>query len=294
MSWNGERQCYINYQITYQQWAKPYEDNIGCDRRRVLSIRTSEDGVHWEPGNDVTFAPDTFQPESRLITPDEEDPAELEFYRMTVFPYGDRWVGMMLNYAASPGAANTRFPWTKHGPQLGGEWWLSDDGIQWRRPFRHVHAPGQASSIASCAPMRIGNSFMWIYPDGIYGVPAECLFYAGSFANAEFSTAPFAATGRSLALHASFGFHEQRGRGMRGQGYIMAELRSAEGDVLPGYEKERCIILDREDPASGPQHQATKPIRLAWEGRTAQELSGVYVQLRLYLRDARIYSLIAE
>ena len=52
-----------------------YCDNGGCNRRRVVTSKTSLDGLNWS--NDGPF-----------ITPDEQDPPELEFYRIRPFYIG--------------------------------------------------------------------------------------------------------------------------------------------------------------------------------------------------------------
>lgn len=286
--WHPHREQYVAYQISYQRREKPYADNIGQELRRVLTYRTSTDGRQWAPPGDV--AGGLFRPDAEMITPDVEDPAEVEFYRLVVFPYHDRFVGMMLLYAPSPGAANTRYPWTAHGPHLSGEWWLSDDGFSWRRPFRQVFAPGEANNIIQHAPMRIGNRLLWLYPDGIYGLPEGRLFYAGTFANAAFSTPYFTQPVRHLSINAGFNFHGQLSRGMRGQGYLMVEARDEQDAVVAGFEKERCIIHDLESDATRT-YQMDHGIarRLHWQGKSLRELAGQRIKLRVYLRDARVY-----
>ena len=62
------------------------------------------DGVRWEPTGPV-YAKAIFKselPPSLLITPDRDDPPEMEFYRGVGFSYHDRCFMMMLNYAPSP------------------------------------------------------------------------------------------------------------------------------------------------------------------------------------------------
>ena len=290
MMWHPQRERLVAYQTTYQRWRKPYADNIGQERRRVLSIRTSADGRAWDPAGDVSG--DRLRPDNELIVPDEHDPAELEYYRMTVFPYHDRFVGMVLLYAASPGPANVRYPWTRHGPHLGGEWWVSDDGMEWRRPFRGVFAPGGANGVVAHAPMRLGNRLLWLYPDGIYGVPEDRLFFAGSFANSAFSTPCFIQPDKHLALNAEFGFHDLPSRGMRGQGYIMVEACDEQGQSIEGFGAERCIIHELESAATQAyQTDGDTARRLHWQGRSLRELAGRRIQLHLYLRDARIFEI---
>lgn len=285
--WHEARQCYVAYQITYQRWQKPFPDNIGPGLRRVLSIRTSPDGIHWDPADNVQG--DHLAPESRLFTPDTQDPAELEFYRVVAFPYHDRFVGMALLYASGPELANPRHPWTKHWPQLTGEWWLSNDGLSWQRPLRDVFAPGEANGIVHHAPMRLGNRLLWLYPDGIYGLPEDRLFYAGSLANAEFTTPEFVQPDSHLALNAEFGFHDMPRRGMQGQGYVMVEAQDEKGATLAGFEKEHCIIHEFDSAATRAwQTGRDYARRLHWQGRSLRALAGRRIRLRLFLRDARI------
>ena len=90
--------------------------------------RSSDDGVHW----------------SRLenfIEPDADDPPELELYMFTVFPYRDRFVGLMRNYARS--RAHDR----RTRPHIAYEWWVSPRWIPLaapgardaRRRLYHLH-----------------------------------------------------------------------------------------------------------------------------------------------------------
>jgi hypothetical protein len=288
--WHRQRECYVVYQATYQKWTKLYPDNIGGDRRRVLHLRTSSDGRSWDPPGDVGYDSASFIPAERLITPDAEDPPELEFYRLRVFPYNGRYLGMMLNYAPSPGPANTRHPWTKHGPHLGCEWWLSDDGFKWRRPFRHIQAAGEASGFISHEPLTLGQRHLWVFGQEVFGIPEDRIIFAGALANAEFSTPAFALTDKPLLLNAEFGYDGNPRRGMRGQGYVMAELRDEAGAALAGFEHEKCIVHDLESEAARYGQMQNNCLRLHWNGKTPAELAGRKVSLRLYLRDARIYA----
>jgi len=281
--WHPSLRRYVIYQTTYQPWQKPYPDNIGGSIRRVLHIRTSEDGQHWDPPEDVPFAGPYAAPQ-RMITPDEADPAEVEFYRFKAFAYGDGFAGMMLVYAPSPQAANVRFPFSKHAMHLAGEWWISLDGLAWRRPYRDVHAPGAAGSVIDHAPITANGWHLWVLREAlgprVYGVPESRLFYIGSLANAEFSTPPLTLSGQRITLNAAIGFHGQPRTGAFRGGYVMAELREEDGEPLAGYEKERCVHFRLDDPVTA----------LHWGERTGQELAGQRVRLRLYLRDARIHA----
>lgn len=280
LMWDPRTQRYICYQTTYQRWQKRYEDNIGSETRRVLHIRTSPDGVTWDPREDVPWAGPHMRPE-RLMTPDDHDPGEIEFYRFCGFPYADRYAGMMLIYCPSPHPANPRFPWDKHGPHLSGEWWISGDGMQWARPFREVFGPGQAPGAVEYAPMTLDGHHLWVMGKTVCALPEDRLFYVGSRANAELSTVPFAMSKGPLTLNASLGFDGDEHRGMMGQGYIMAELLREDGSVAEGFEKERCVL----------PHVAGNTTQLLWGHADGSAFAGQTIRLRLHFRDARIYSL---
>ena len=279
LMWDRGTERYITYQITYQSWSKHYPDNIGDSKRRVLYIRTSEDGIHWEPSEEVLFA-GPYVSDERLITPDERDPAEMEFYRMTVFPYAEYYVGMMLNYAPSPQVVNPAYPQSKHGPHLSGEWWLGREAHKLGRPFRNVFAPGQAPGIVLHNPINLDGKHLWIVKGDVYGLPQDRLFFVGSMANAEFSTPLFDMPSKPLVLNAADCFHDQRDRGMRGQSYVMAEILGEDGQVIEGFNKENCLLRGVDGS-----------VRLHWRWNDGTSLAGQRIRLRLYLRDARIYSL---
>jgi len=284
---------WITYQITYRAWeSKPYMDTLG-PLRRVLHIRTSDDGVHWCPSEDVWMQRPAM-PSERVMVPDEEDPEEMEFYRMKVFRYANRYVGMMLNYAACPQIANPAAKeWGVHGPHLSGEWWISRDAMNWERPYRDIFACGPAPDIINHAPLRYEDKLLFIIesgakghspgpPDGheVYGLPVDRLFYIGSMGSAQMSTIPFTMPDQPLYLNIEAGLHREELL-MRYQSYVMAELLDEEGQVIEGYDKGKCIGYEIND--------LRWPLR--WEGQDATELVGQTVQVRLYFRDARIYAL---
>jgi hypothetical protein len=279
LTWDEKTQCYIVYQTTYQNWPKRYPDNIGDHRRRILHIRSSEDGIHWEPSEDV-FWNGPYMSDKNIIMPDNDDPEEMEFYRLTVFPYEKRYIGMMLNYAPSPQVANPSYPWNKHGPQLSGEWWISEDGYNWQRPYRDVFAPGEAPGIVMHNPINLDGKHMWIINGSVYGLPVDRIFFIGSMANAEFSTHPFVLQSTPLILNVSNCFHNQENRGMGQQSYIMAEILDEEGQVIDGFSREDCILQG-----------INGSVRLHWKWNDGRHLIGRNIKMRFYLRDARIYSL---
>jgi len=82
---------FVDMQIVWQNHTLRYCDNGGCEKRRVVSAKTSPDGVAWSA-------------DLGLIAPDSLDPPELEFYRMRPFYLGhtSRMAAHVLQYAPAP------------------------------------------------------------------------------------------------------------------------------------------------------------------------------------------------
>jgi hypothetical protein len=287
--WDEATNQFIDFQATYKRADKPFDDNIGRGKQRVMFLRTSPDGITWSPADSVNGK--QLIPEKHLLCPDDEDPDELEFYRFIAFRQDGRYVGMQLNYAASPGRANTRYRTTKHGPHMSCEWWLSDDGFTWRRPFRHVFASGAADGLILHEPMRIGPDLVWTDAGRVYGLPRERLFCLRSLANSAFTTKPFEVPSSPVAINAEFGYDGDPNRGMRGQGSILIEVLDAQGQLIDGFDREGCVIHELNAPAQQAEcRQYGGPV-LVWYGQPLSSLSGRCVRLRVYFRDARIYDL---
>ncbi|MHC4444456.1 MAG: hypothetical protein ACYTF1_10635 [Planctomycetota bacterium] len=267
--WDPLSEKLINVQTTYQAWNKKYPDNIGARKRRVLSIRTSKDGVNWNPPGDLAFGREPLQ--ERLWTPDEHDPAELELYRVCVFPHQGRYVGIVCLYAPSPQIANTR-KGTRHGPGLGGQWCFSRDGRTWVRPDRETDVIDRVRFMPLPGMLRVGGMiYFYRHHDQVMaGVLEDRIFCVYCRANAEFSSRPFTVPKGDLLLNASANRYDS---------YVMAELRDKRNQVIPGFGKEQCVLMRLDETAH--------PLR--WNGQSAGALAGQTVRLRLYFRNARIY-----
>ncbi len=266
MMWDIRTNRFLTGQVTNQPWKKQYPDNMGGEKRRVLNMRTSRDGIAWEPiGNTAS---------NGLILPDDKDSADVEFYRMQPFAYGDRYIAMADLYAAWPLTPN------KHGPHLTCEWWVSSDGIHWRRPWRSVAAHGDAPYPVKMAPMWFGREMLFWLPGEVHGLREYRIASIGSRSNAEFSSAVFTMLQRPLLLNASV----PEGQGLFKQSYVQVELRDEQNRVVPGYERDKCLLQGVDDTR----------ISLRWGDRTGQELDGRKVALRFYLRSARIYAVGVE
>lgn len=260
--WDPRTGRFLMGQVTYQAHRKPYSDNMGFERRRVLTVRVSADGVHWK--RDPDAGPDG------LITPDDDDPPDLEFYRMQPFGYADRYLAAANLYAASPLTPGV------HGPHLGCEWWVSHDGVRWARPWRDVDAQGDAAYAIKMTPMWFGNQMLFWVAGQVFGLPVYRVASVGSRSNAEFSSRVFEMPNRPLLLNATV----PGGRGLFRQAYVAVELQDESGRIIPGYEHDGCILRNVDDTH----------IRLRWGSRIGEELAGRKVMLRFYLRKARIYA----
>ncbi len=261
--WDVRSGRFLTAQVTQQAFKKPYADNIGNQRRRVLSIRTSRDGVHWEQADEAG--------PGGLITPDAADPPDVEFYRMQPFRYADRYLGVANLYAASPLVP------AKHGPHLTCEWWVSADGIQWQRPWRGVDAHGEAPYAVKMAPMWFGKEMLFWVSGRVMGLPEYRVASIGSRSNAEFSSRLIEMPDRPLLLNAS----APAGQGLFNQAYVAVELRDEADRPIPGYEYDKCVLRATDDTR----------IPLTWENRTGTEFAGRKIRFRFYLRSARIYAI---
>ena len=289
--WSPQAKRYVFAQATYQRWKKIYPDNIGDNTRRVLSLRTSPDALHWTPKWDVGFAK-PHRPAAERLAPDGQDPPELEFYWMQPFGYGDRTLGVMLLYAASPQAVNPNMQRgrpdfqpgkapSKHGPQLGQEWFVAerpDDIKGWRRPYRETDAapPGRA---LRHVPVVFGDRLVWLDHKGALGIPLGRIAGVRTWANAAFSTRKFVMPRRPLRLNAAAPWHGDKSDGQQRQAYIMVEALDERGKPIAGFEKDKCIFQDKD----------AQRLPLRWDSRDTTSLAGRTVALRFHFRDATIY-----
>lgn len=272
VTWYAPWGEFLNYQNTLESFAKRYPDNIG-NYRRVFSFRRSKDGVKWE-----WFSPPFLHGE-KYWRPDAEDPVDLEFYRGIVFPMQGRYAMLLQDYIAPPAEANSRRATTKHGPRSAVEWAISHDGLNWSRPHRDMDATQHVGGLSVQGPLVRDGVLRFYSPGGALASVREGRVFAVTCrGNGEFSTVKFAMPEKGLSLNASALYDVSEGDA--GRAYIMAELRDEQGKVIPGYERSRCLIANRDD--------AAMPLR--WDGASGDKLKGKRVSMRFYLREAKIYS----
>jgi hypothetical protein len=251
--------------------------------RRVLMLRTSRDGRHWEPSVSLPDVWDRHRqkaahPPGFLTVPDAEDPPDLEFYSGNGFWYFDRAYMMVLNYAASPLAAR------KHAPQLDNEWWTSGDGLRWDRPARGINALEVFPRVArlEMPPMIIGGNLLWLRGRMLLGLPEDRISGVGARANGEFSTKLFKMPAADLMLNAAVPAPERPFA--KDQSYVTVALLDAQNQIFPGFEAEKCVI----------QNEDRREIPLRWGEASARQLAGKTIRLRFFLRSANIHAVSAR
>ena len=317
--WSSAVQRFITYNKGIQRYAGKLTPELlyggvglseRWDARRVVTIRTSRDGCRWEPdhpdwsrrGTQVIDGVKRFGgpavPPEYQITPDDQDPPDLEFYAGYVFEYEGRYFMNMMNYApsllpaGSPGVAPGG-----HGPQLDSEWWISRDGLRWERPFRGTNTIRDRVAFIQHNPMVVDGQLLFHQRDlgrvtgggtvlgmahEVWGVPQDRLTGVTSRSNAVFETTRFAMPRGPLKLNAKIpgdGYLDGRI-----QAFVMAELIDDCDRIIPGYERHRCRLLPPQDSLA---------IKLDWQGRTGAELAGRAVRIRFFMRGADLFAVTA-
>lgn len=289
--WSPQAHRFVSTNKTLQPFPKHIRDHGGTHPqnhddnlrdRRVIAVRSSADGRQWEPPDslmDVWNRIGNYKPlpTALMATPDADDPPDLEFYRGIGFWYHDRSYMVVLNYAASAHPLSRG----KHAPQLDTEWWVSRDGLRWERPYRDVNALGGSFPGTVCIthnPLLIDGMLLFHFGNQLLGMKQDRISYVGSRANTEFSTLPFQMPDADLELNAAVPSPERAFATQ--QAYVMVAVVDDKGQVIPGFEPEKCVIQNAD--------KIDLPLR--WEGRSARELAGRNLRLRLYLRSANIYA----
>jgi hypothetical protein len=299
--------AFVDMQINMEPTARlKYCDNTAgpaCDARRVVSAKISYDGKAW--GHDLG-----------LRTPDAQDPPELQFYRFRPFMIGDsgRLAGHALQYAPSPWlgddygrqpthcvATTNQSCWTSecghcHGPHMYEELWLGPSSgaawnvSGWRRPFR-LHHFVRHDAFLMANPVTIGSEHLWLSAGEVWSLPKYRVAGLYAPANGELSTAPFTWPAGGVAVNAALRW---RGRTVTGgcdegcAGYLFFELLDADSRMpIPGYERSNSKVLTDVDDQGLPVEwgRMISPPALA---------HGQVVVLRLFFRDATVYSVDAQ
>jgi len=292
--WSPVLKRHVLVSKSLQAWTKRIPDH-GGNKRRVLMIRSSPDGRTWTPDGDLKnifglnpSQPDDFHPDEWLTVPDAEDPPDLELYSGSAFWYHDRAYMSVLNYAPSPMKPN------QHGDHPDYEWWTSSDGLNWERPARGVQA-NRAIGIGrrDLGPMIIGGKLMWLYWQYQAGMPEDRISGVSARANGEFSTRLFTMPDRDLRLNAMVPSPDRPWVRRSPQPYLMVEVRNAQGGVIPGFERSKCVIWDGTTSPTRDTQVDTTDLLLTWNGVSARQLSGQNIQIRFSFGGSTIYAVTA-
>ncbi|MEW6355051.1 MAG: hypothetical protein AB1696_01890 [Planctomycetota bacterium] len=241
---------------------------------RTIHRRTSEDGMQWS-------APEL------LITPDEHDPLDMEFYYLSVHR-GPEWrIGFLGHYRC----------WDQ---TMDVELCFSRDSRRWLRPLRGGWIPrdplpekGCMSAYATSDVIEVGDEQIMLYtagnekhnrqlPPGVEkawrGVMAAS-WPTGRFAG----LATSANTIGSLTLKPFIPARAEVCVDADINGWLKAELRDPYGIPLAGHELHNSI------PATGDSRQHV----LRWqEGKTTAPYRYDAVSLRLEISDGALYSIL--
>lgn len=102
---------------------------------RVIDRWTSNDGLRWTD-------------RQRVITPDASDPADMQFYHLSVTHTPQGRVGMLGHYRVEAQTMDI-------------EWCFSEDGIHWDRPLRHAWLPRGEEGNPDCYGIYPPHSLVW-------------------------------------------------------------------------------------------------------------------------------------
>lgn len=188
----------------------------------------------------------------------------------------------------------------------------TDDVIAFFRPFRRTKA-APADIWLMAQPVTLDGQHVWVGDGSIFTLPEFRIAGLYAPANAEISTEPFvmpaAAATPSFYLNADAKWGSKLVTGGCDEGcaaYLMAELQdAATGDVIPGFEREKCILMDIDSNRIGLQWGSGgggggggdggdghgPASRGASSSAASKAAAGQLVSLRIFFRDATIYSL---
>jgi hypothetical protein len=248
---------------------------------RKVARSISKDFIHWEDGRLV-------------LEPDQLDQPDTEFYGMSVFPYADRYLGLI---------------WVFHTyiQRIDVQLASSFDGISWHRAVhRRIFLPlgyqrneysGQSFDSEMIFPatqvVPFGDRLMLYYSgfnrthnffNNQSGIGLMTLRMDG-FVSLDAAdtpgvvvTKPFVLDGTRLLVNV-----EEVSRGVKDAG-IRAEIQDERGTVLPGFDVDSSEVRGmgiREG--------------LAWKGRAdLSALRGKPIRLRFVLRNVKLYSVHVE
>ena len=135
----------------------------------------------------------------------------------------------------------------------------------------------------SCLPKSDFLSILrWVTDQEVYALPEKRMFYLHARHNTEIVTNAFVLENAISQLQVAFGSPDAGRQGALNQGYVMAELLTPDGSVIPGCERENCL--------HHTSNESTLPLNWG-DGGAAQAYLGKSVRLRLLMRDVKLYGI---
>lgn len=313
MIWDPVHHQCVSFQLTFQPLPEPrqFPDNLGNvvtrhdnRARRIFARRTSPDLRQWTPSNDMDQRnPSTWtRPEHYSIVPDQSDPPDFECYWLDVFPYGDRYLGLIMYMAVAPTTFLRAFPYdappSLHGPHVTTEWIVTSDLLHWQRPFRGIPATDDVRIYFMHEPMELHDRLLFQVPNQIYAnhvtnpipagavrrgpaavvganfgqnievysVPQDRIAGVKCSGSSSFTTKAFVCPPGPLHLNA--------------QGTVAIEVLAEDGRLLPGFEGTRCQLSDVD----------ALHAKLQWGDHDSRALAGRKIRLSFRAASAVVYS----
>jgi hypothetical protein len=152
--------------------------------------------------------------------------------------------------------------------------------MKWERPARGVNALGIFPRLnrLEVLPMVAEGTIRFRVGNLLLGLPEDRISYVSARSNAEFSTRPFVMPDADLVLNAAVPSTDRPFA--TNQAYVLVSVVDEEGKVIPGFEREKCII----------QNQNRIDIPLVWKDASVRQLAGKTVRLRFLMRSASVYA----
>ena len=127
-------------------------------------------------------------------------------------------------------------------------------------------------------PMLIDGKILFHFGDRLLGMKQDRISYVGARSNAEFSTVSFTMPESDLLLNAAVPSPDRHFASA--QAYVMVGIVDDKGNIMPGWELQKCVIRSHDDIA----------LPLRWNGKSAGEFAGRRIRLRFLLRSSNVYA----
>lgn len=271
---------------------------------RVVGIRqvflsVSKDLAHWSEPEPVMVADEMDNRAARQL----KGGIYSEFYNMSAFPYGGQWIGFVTHFRrVDPPSAlfgNNEVDGLKrsHSGIIDVQLVHSRDGRHWHRSsdrnpvIARGPYPYDAGSIFGLCntPVFVGNE-MWLYytavatphgglpPDRVQTV-ARAAWRIDGLASLHAGEKPgyiethaFRPEGTQLFINVD-----------AAKGRLTVEVLGPDGNALPGYEKEACVLTSQDS------------VKQAVQWKTGTSLpAGAPIRLRFHLENADLFSYAIE